>query len=161
MYLQEERKYMILKKFPFHLHRLSFGVEESIPTLIFRKYLVLSLSMLIKLKDQQIISILFNLTEIGLASEIFNNDFNHFVFDLTAVKEFGNENGKTIDAYGWFAKAGYQFNFIPAKPILSLRESYASGGKKTDDKIYTFEPAYGASDKYYGWMNITIVVKSR
>jgi hypothetical protein len=71
------------------------------------------------------------------------------------VKEFGSENGKSIDAYGYFVKAGYQFNFIPAKPILSLRESYASGGKKTDDKIYTFEPAYGAQDKYYGWMNIT------
>jgi hypothetical protein len=86
---------------------------------------------------------------------LFNNDFHHFVFDLSLVKEFGSENGKKIDAYGYFVKAGYQFNFIPAKPILSLRESYASGGKKTDDKIYSFEPAYGAQDKFYGWMNIT------
>ena len=54
---------------------------------------------------------------------IFNNDFHHFVFDLTAVKEFGSENGKKIDAYGWFAKAGYQFHNIPAKPIISIRES--------------------------------------
>ena len=52
-------------------------------------------------------------------------------------------------------KAGYQFHDIPTNPIISIRESYASGGKKTDDKIYTFEPAYGANDKYYGWMNIT------
>ena len=86
---------------------------------------------------------------------IFNNDLHHFVLDLTTVKEFGNENGKTIDAWGWFAKAGYQFDNLPAKPIISIRESYASGGRKTDNNIYTFEPAYGANDKYYGWMNIT------
>ena len=86
---------------------------------------------------------------------IFNDDFHHFVFDLTAVKEFGSESGKKINAYGWFAKAGYQFHDIPAKPIISIRESYASGGKKTDAAIHTFDPAYGAGDKYYGWMNIT------
>ena len=86
---------------------------------------------------------------------IFNNDFNYFVFDLTAVKEFGSENGKMIDAFGYFVKVGYQFIFIPSKPILSLRESFASGGKKTDPEIHTFEPAFGSQDKYYGWMNIT------
>jgi hypothetical protein len=86
---------------------------------------------------------------------LFNNNFHHWVFDATAVKEFGTENDKTINAYGLFAKAGYQFHFLPFKPILSLRESYASGGKKTDDQIHTFDPAYGAGDKYYGWMNIT------
>jgi len=85
---------------------------------------------------------------------IFNNDFYHFVLDLTAVKEFGNESGKKIDAYGWFAKAGYQFHNVPSKPIISLRESYASGGKKTDAEIHTFDPAYGASDMYYGRMNL-------
>jgi hypothetical protein len=86
---------------------------------------------------------------------IFNNDFHHFILDLTAVKEFGSEEGKIIDAFGWVAKAGYQFNNFPAQPILSIRESYASGGKKTDDKIYTFEPAYGANGSYFGWMDIT------
>ena len=85
---------------------------------------------------------------------IFNNDFYHFVLDLTAVKEFGSENGKKIDAYGWFAKAGYQFHKVPSKPIISLRESYASGGKKTDAEIHTFDPAYGATDMYYGRMNL-------
>ncbi|MFA5974189.1 MAG: alginate export family protein [Lentimicrobiaceae bacterium] len=95
----------------------------------------------------------FNRHWIGI--RLFNNDFQHWVFDATAVKEFGNENNKTINAYGLFAKFGYQFHFLPFKPILSIRESYASGGKKTDDKIHTFDPAYGASDKFYGWMNIT------
>ncbi len=86
---------------------------------------------------------------------IFNNDFHHFVLDFTAVKEFGDDNGKSINAYGWFAKAGYQLHNFPAKPIISIRETYASGGRKTDETIRTFEPAYGANDKYYGRMNIT------
>ncbi len=85
---------------------------------------------------------------------IFNNDLHHFVLDFTAVKESGNENGKSIDAWGCFAKAGYQFNNFPNKPIISIRETYASGGRKADGTIHTFEPAYGANDKYYGWMNI-------
>ena len=36
---------------------------------------------------------------------IFNNDFHHFVLDLTAVKEFGSENGKPIDAFGVVCKS--------------------------------------------------------
>lgn len=86
---------------------------------------------------------------------IFNNNFHHVVFDGTAVKEFGKETGKPINAFGYFAKIGYQFHSLPAKPILSLRESFASGGKKSDGTIHSFDPAYGAGDKYYGWMNIT------
>ena len=51
-------------------------------------------------------------------------------------------------------KAGYSFSSIPSDPVFSLRYSYASGGKKSDNIIHTFDPAYGAQDKFYGWMNI-------
>ncbi len=90
-----------------------------------------------------------------LGIRAFNNNFHHIVFDGTYVREFGSEEGKPIDAYGYFAKIGYQFSFVPAKPILTLRESYASGGNSTEGTVHTFDPAYGASDKYYGWMHIT------
>jgi len=90
-----------------------------------------------------------------IGTRFFNNDFHFVVFDFTAAKEFGKKSGKKINAYGIVAKAGYQFHFIPSKPILSLRESYASGGKKTDNKILTFEPAFGSRDSYYGRINIT------
>ena len=50
---------------------------------------------------------------------------------------------------------GYQFNALPAKPILAVRESYASGGKNSDSKVKTFNPVYGSRDQYYGRMNIT------
>lgn len=96
-----------------------------------------------------------NLNRHWTGIRVFNNNFHHALFDLTAVNEFGNENGKSIKAYGFFAKIGYQFHTLPARPILSLRETYASGGKKDDKTIRTFDPAYGAGDKYYGWMNIT------
>lgn len=84
-----------------------------------------------------------------------NNQYSaNFIWDLTFARQFGRENGKRINAFGVFAKLGYQFDNLWAKPILSIRESYASGGKKSDPEIKTFDPAYGASDKYYGWMNI-------
>jgi hypothetical protein len=95
-----------------------------------------------------------NIDRQWIGFRFFNNNFHSFVFDVTAIQQFGSESNKSINAYGWFAKAGYQFTQLLLKPVVSLRESYASGGKNSDSKIRTFEPAYGASDKYYGWMNI-------
>lgn len=90
-----------------------------------------------------------------LGMRLFNNDFHHFVYDFTISREFGNEIGKSIDAYGIVAKIGYQFHTLPSGPILAVRESYASGGKNSESKIRTFDPAYGSKDQYYGRMNIT------
>ncbi|MGQ9621115.1 MAG: alginate export family protein [Bacteroidales bacterium] len=81
-------------------------------------------------------------------------EIQNIIYDLTYTYEFGRENGKEINAYGYFLKAGYRFNSVPSDPVLSLRYTYASGGRKDDDVIRTFDPAYGAGDKYYGWMNI-------
>ena len=97
----------------------------------------------------------FNLTRQWIGLRLFNNDFHHFVYDFTMVKELGKENGKSIDAFGIVGKLGYQFYFIPANPIFAIRESYASGGKNSDSKIKTFDFAFGSKDQYYGWMNIT------
>ena len=85
---------------------------------------------------------------------LINPENRDLVYDLTYTYEFGRENEKEINAYGYFLKAGYRFNSLPADPVLSLRYTYASGGRKDDDLIRTFDPAFGASDKYYGWMNI-------
>jgi hypothetical protein len=86
---------------------------------------------------------------------LFNNDLNHFVLDFTYAREFGNENGKSVSAYGIVARAGYQFHTLPAKPVLCIRENYASGGTNDESRIRTFDPAYGSRDQYYGRMNIT------
>ncbi|MGQ9820152.1 MAG: alginate export family protein, partial [Candidatus Kapaibacteriales bacterium] len=95
----------------------------------------------------------FNLHWLGV--RLFNEDFHSFVFDVLGTYQFGNYGSKGISAYGVFAKIGYKFKSLPATPVLSIRESYASGGKTSDNKIFTFEPAFGASDRFYGWMNIT------
>lgn len=71
---------------------------------------------------------------------LFNNNFHSFIFDATAVKEFGNQTDKPIDAYAIFGKIAYQFQSIPTKPILSIRESYASGGKKPMKKYTLLTP---------------------
>ena len=85
---------------------------------------------------------------------LISPDELNVVYDLLYTREFGSENGKRINAYGYFIKAGYRFSFLPADPVLSLRFSYASGGEKSDDLVNTFDPASGAQDKFYGWMNI-------
>jgi len=76
------------------------------------------------------------------------------ILDGTLARQFGSENGKTIDAWGFFAKTGYQFQTVWAKPIVSIRETYATGSKNSESVIRTFDQVLGASDKYYGWMNI-------
>ena len=85
---------------------------------------------------------------------LVNPEKQNLIYDFIYTGEFGYENGKQINAYGYFAKVGYRFGSIPAAPALSLRYSYASGGKKSDEVIHTFDPAFGAQDKFYGWMNI-------
>jgi hypothetical protein len=83
-----------------------------------------------------------------------NPEKQDFIYDLNYTGEFGNDNGKRITAFGYFAKAGYRFSSLPSDPLLSFRYTYASGGNKSDEVIHTFDPAFGAGDKYYGWMNI-------
>jgi hypothetical protein len=89
-----------------------------------------------------------------IGSRLLNENIHNFIFDGTFAYEGGSENEKPINAYGFFAKVGYKFNFLKWEPILSLRETYASGGKKADASVHNFEPAYGSSDKFYGWLNI-------
>ncbi len=89
-----------------------------------------------------------------LGSRLLNENVYNFIFDATFAYEVGSENDKKINAYALFAKLGYQFSFIKWKSILSLRETYASGGKQTDVTDRNFDPVFGASDKYYGWMKV-------
>jgi len=87
-------------------------------------------------------------------TRIFNDDFYHFVYDFTFAQEWGKESNKSIDAFGAIAKLGYRFYFLPAQPLIAVRESYASGGKSSDNVIKTFDPVYGCKSQYYGRLNI-------
>ena len=85
---------------------------------------------------------------------LVNPEKQDIIYDLIYTREFGSDNGKRINAFGYFAKIGYRLSSLPSDPILSFRYTYASGGNKSDEVIHTFDPAYGAQDKFYGWMNI-------
>ena len=89
---------------------------------------------------------------IGL--RILSPDNQKLKYDLLYTREFGNEEGQNISAYGYILKAAYRFENLPASPELSLYYTYASGEKKDDNIIQAFDPAYGARARFYGWMGI-------
>jgi hypothetical protein len=89
-----------------------------------------------------------------LGMRIINRSLGNFVVDATLARQFGDEHGRSIAAFGIFAKAGYRFNSIWGRPLIGLRETYATGNKKDSGVIRQFDPAFGANDRYYGRMNI-------
>ena len=94
-----------------------------------------------------------NINHYWLGARLVDSNYYNFDYDLTVVKQFGNDNGKEIDAVGIASRIGYKAIDIPWTPLLSLRYVYASGGD-TQNKINTFDPVYGSRDKYYGRMNL-------
>lgn len=83
-----------------------------------------------------------------------HNNYYNILWEVNYAREFGRENGKDISAYGFFAKLGYGFELFQSMANISLRYTYASGGRESDDVIRTFDPVFGSADKYYGWLNI-------
>jgi len=83
-----------------------------------------------------------------------NPEQQNLIYDLLYAHESGNENGKRINASGYAVKAGYRFSFLPADPIICLHYTYATGGKESDEVIHTFDPAFGARARFYGWMGV-------
>lgn len=94
----------------------------------------------------------FNLSWIGV--RLVDSNLANFNFDFTYSYQFGKKETVDVQAFGLFAKLGYNFFDLIAKPSLSFRFTYASGGLNSNGSIAKFEPIYGANDKYYGWMNI-------
>lgn len=94
-----------------------------------------------------------NIHRYWVGARLVDSNLFNFDYDFHFTKEFGEEAGKNINAFGLFARLGYRFNFLTSKPLLSLRYTYASGNTDKNE-IRKFDPAYGAQDKYYGWMNI-------
>ena len=98
-----------------------------------------------------------NTQQIGkhwIGTRFLKENLHRFILDGYFTYQFGNDNGRSIDAFGVFAKIGYKFASLPARPLLSLRETYASGGSTSDIRQHTFDPVFGAADKFYGWMNL-------
>lgn len=89
-----------------------------------------------------------------LGFRFVDSNFLNFHMDYTFAFQTGQQNTNTVKAYGFVGKVGYLTNTLPLKPFLYARYTLASGGKSQNGISHKFEPAYGATDKYYGWMNV-------
>ncbi len=76
------------------------------------------------------------------------------VYEISVTKGFGDQRGQWIDSYGLFTKLGWSFGSLGWRPVITARYSWASGDNPITGAVEQFDPVYGASDKYYGWMNL-------
>ncbi len=75
-------------------------------------------------------------------------------YEVSGTYEYGRENSIRVNAYGLFLKFGYHFNQLTWRPCLTFRYTYASGNNPNTERVEKFDPAFGAGDRYYGWMNL-------
>jgi hypothetical protein len=88
---------------------------------------------------------------------IYDQDFHHFNYDVSAVKETGVFHQRlspdlNIDAYAYVFKLGYTFKTLPSQPKLVIGRVYASGDNDLENnKITRFSRPFGSTDgTHYG-----------
>jgi hypothetical protein len=87
----------------------------------------------------------------------YDTDLESFFYDMTYIKSFGDyiklSNEKvSINGVGYHADGGYNFKEINTK--VGVGYSYASGDNPNTKENETFDAVFGASDKYYGRLNL-------
>ncbi|MDD3476587.1 MAG: alginate export family protein [Sulfurimonas sp.] len=87
----------------------------------------------------------------------YDTDLYNWFYDMTYIKSFGDKTKLdyekvSIDGIGIHADGGYNFKSIDTK--LGLGYTYASGDDPNTKDDETFDSVFGASDKYYGRLNI-------
>ncbi|TKI69600.1 hypothetical protein FCU45_05960 [Sulfurimonas crateris] len=90
-------------------------------------------------------------------ARVYDRDINRFFYDMTYIKSFGDYTKVTdekvyIDAVGYHLEGGYNFKSLNTK--VGLGHSYASGDDPNTKERETFDAVFGASDKYYGRLNL-------
>ena len=92
-----------------------------------------------------------------LGARLYDDNFNGYFYNMTYIKSFGDytkldASQVDIDGYGFHVDAGYSFKPIHTK--IGLGYTYASGDDPTTSDRETFDAVFGASDKYYGRLNL-------
>lgn len=92
-----------------------------------------------------------------IGARVYDKDFHSFFYDATYVKSYGDYTRLDvqtvdIDGVGYHAEAGYAFK--PIKTKLALGYTYATGDNPNTKKNENFDTVFGASDKYYGRLNL-------
>jgi hypothetical protein len=85
---------------------------------------------------------------------LYNPASSSLKYEISSTLECGKENESRIKAFGLFFNLGYQLNQVLWHPCLTLRYTYASGNSPQTNYNGNFDPVFGASDRYYGWMNL-------
>lgn len=92
-----------------------------------------------------------------VGARVYDTDLESFFYDMTYIKSFGdyiqlNNEKVSIDGVGYHAEGGYNFKEINTK--FGLGYSFASGDNPNTKENETFDAVFGASDKYYGRLNL-------
>ncbi len=95
-----------------------------------------------------------NINRNWLGFRMYDPESLTWKYEISGTYEFGSENSSRVNAYGLFLKLGYQINQLTWRPCLTIRYTYASGNNPDTEMVEKFDPAFGAGDRYYGWMNL-------
>ncbi|MCD6173441.1 MAG: alginate export family protein [Sulfurimonas sp.] len=88
---------------------------------------------------------------------LYDTNLYGYFYDMTYLKSFGEYTKLykmtiDIDGVGVHIDGGYHLKSLNTK--LGLGYTYASGDNPNTSKRETFDGAFGASDKYYGRLNL-------
>ncbi|MBN2826083.1 MAG: alginate export family protein, partial [Campylobacterales bacterium] len=97
------------------------------------------------------------LTSYYAGFRVYDTDIYSFFYDMTYIKAIGDYtklDNETVDinANGFHIDGGYHFKSIKTK--VGFGYSYASGDDPKTSERETFDAVFGASDKYYGRLNL-------
>lgn len=92
-----------------------------------------------------------------IGARVYDTDFNNFFYDLLYVKSFGDYTNvdlsqSDIDGVGYHIETGYSIK--PIKTKVGMGYTYASGDNPNTKANETFDSVFGASDLYYGRLNL-------
>jgi hypothetical protein len=92
-----------------------------------------------------------------VGARVYDKDLYDFFYDATFVKSYGDytrldSQTVDIDGVGYHAEVGYALK--PIKTKVTLAYTYATGDNPNTKENETFDTVFGASDKYYGRLNL-------
>lgn len=98
-----------------------------------------------------------SLTNNYIGFRAYDNNIMNIFYNLTYIKSFGelkklNANKVGINSYAYHGELGYIFK--PLKTKFALAYSHAKGDNPATSTIERFDGVFGASDKYYGRLNL-------
>lgn len=123
---------------------------------VFKKGAALEPILAYKINDKQN-EIYNSLESYYTGARFYDTDLNSLFYDMTYIKSFGDyiklsSEKVLIDGVGYHVEGGYNLKEINTK--VGFGYSYASGDNPNTQSNENFDAVFGASDKYYGRLNL-------